>query len=200
MLKIDANENRPYELQPGTNTYGFNLTIPGDMLPAPFKNSYGTLYYKLVAYMKSETGILVQIGEKGLKFGGFYNLSQNPEVLKPATIERSVKRSIFTGKKLVIATLSLDNCGFMPDESLRFTMRVQNPKCLPFRMSVLLLQKVMYCINGTKKSTVAVLGNSDREVPEPDAETVWEGSVKVHKGASPNYNKLDDNQGVSMGV
>lgn len=181
------NDSKPYELQPGTNTYGFNVAIPGDVLPAPFKNPYGTLVYKLAAYMRSENGYIVLIGEKILKFGGYYNLSRNLEAAKSATIERSVKRSMFTGKKLVIVTLNLETCGYLPEDMVRFSMRVQNPKCLPYKSSVQLLQKIIYAVKGTKKTTVAIVGSADKEVNEPESETVWDGSFKVHKGVSPTY-------------
>lgn len=137
--------------------------------------------------MRSENGVIVQIGEKVLKFGGYYNLSKNPAAAKSASIERSVKRSMFTGKKVVVVTMYMDTCGFLPEDTLRFTMRVQNPKCLPYKMSAQLLQKVIYTISGTKKTTVAIVGNAEKEVNEPESENIWDGSFKVHKGISPTY-------------
>lgn len=183
----DANENRPYEMPAGTNTYGFTITMPGFMLPASFKNTYGSLFYKLAAYMSSENGVIVQIGEKVLKFGGYYNLSLNSAASRPAVLERSVKRSMFSGKKLVNVKLKVDSCGYLPEEVLRFTLEVQNPKCLPYKMSVQLLQKVAYAVDGTKKTTVAIVGSADKEVAEPESETSWDGSFKIHKMASATY-------------
>lgn len=137
--------------------------------------------------MLSETGVLVQIGEKSLKFGGFYNLLSNANISKGILLERSVKKSMFKGKKVVSVKLKLDNRGFLPEEQLRFQMSIINPKCLPCKVSVSLLQKVIYAVNSNKKTTVATVGTAEKDIAEPVPETLWEGTLKIHKLASPTY-------------
>jgi len=63
-------------------------------LPAPFKNAYGSLVYRLVAYMNeiSHQGH-VQIGEKPMRFNGHYNLLDNEMALNPISIEQNFKSS-----------------------------------------------------------------------------------------------------------
>lgn len=183
-----TNSTERYELPAGNNRFRFTLSTPEEMLPAPFKTSYGSLVYKLVAYMYSENRYQwVSIGEKILKFQGYHNLSQNIDALKPIQVERSVKKSIFSSKKILRATLDLDSCGYLPLENLNFTLWITNPKCLPLKMWVTLHQRVVYNVDGAKKATIAVLDSLVHEITEPGSESMWVDTLKVHKAASPSY-------------
>ncbi|CAL8111571.1 unnamed protein product [Orchesella dallaii] len=176
-----------YELPAGNNRFRFTLQAPGETLPAPFRTGYGSLVYKLVAYMRAENGFLVQIGERILRFGGYHNLSQNIDALRPIEIERSVKKSIFSSKKIVTANLHLESCGYLPEEDLPFTLCIRNPRCLPLQMSMKLNQRAIYSVDGSKKTTVATLDEAINEIFEPDCESTWVHTLKVHKAASPSY-------------
>lgn len=174
-----------YELPPGNHRYRFSLNMSGESLPAPFKTNYGYLKYKLVAYINGCDW--VQVAEKEVRFAGYHNLSQNPDALKPFEIERSVKKSIFSSKKMISANLKLDSCGYLPLEDLHFTLCIDNPKCLPLKMWITLNQRCSYNIDGAKKTTVAVLDSAATEVTEPGTEYAWQGALNVHKAAAPSY-------------
>jgi len=176
-----------YELPAGNNRFRFTLHATGEALPAPFRTSYGSLVYKLIAYMRSENGFLVPIGDKILRFGGYHNLSQNIDALRPFEMVRSAKKSIFSNKKIVTATLHLESCGYLPDEDLPFTLCISNPRCLPLQMSMKLTQRVIYSVDGAKKTTVATLDEAVNEIMEPDCESIWVHALKIHKAASPSY-------------
>lgn len=174
--------NQYYEIPAGNHRYRFSLNVTGETLPAPFKTAYGTLKYKLVAYMLNSTLQWVQIGEKELRFSGYFNLSQNLDALKPVEITRVVKKSIFSSKKLISCVLKLESCAYLPSESLPFTLCVfDNSKGLPLKLYISLNQRCIYNIDGAKKTTVAVLDSCEHEVNVPKKEYSWVTLKILHK-------------------
>lgn len=159
--------------------------MSGDELPAPFKTSYGTLTYKLVAYMVS--GLYVQVGEKTVRFQGYFNLSKNVDAVKPIHVERSVKKSIFSSKKMLTATLHVDSSGFLPSESVPFTLAIDNKKCLPLKMWISVNQRSIFNIDGAKKATVAVLASAVHQTDEANSQYAWVGTLNIHKASAPSY-------------
>ncbi|CAL8110879.1 unnamed protein product [Orchesella dallaii] len=126
---------------PGSVTFPFSLDFPDPHLPAPFKNAFGNLTYRVVVYMKASS-TFVEIGEKAMRFNGHYNLTDNLDSLKPISIEQFYKKSVFSRKRLVEATFSLETSGYLPEERIQFVLFVRNLKCIPLQMSVQLMQQL----------------------------------------------------------
>lgn len=173
--------------------YPFQVQIPSDpRLPAPFQNSYGNLDYRLVVYMISHSSATyVKLAEKSMKCDGHYNLFYMEEASKPITIEQFYRKSYFSQKKLIKATLSVQNAGFLQHEDIPFSLFLKNPKCIPLQLSVNLLQHVKYQANTNLASVVKIVTavesqeRDECDVPKPEIQ--WVGTLRVPENQTPTY-------------
>lgn len=161
----------------------FTLVVPGEVLPAPFKNAYGSLTYKVVAYMRSIYGRYVQIGEKTLAFDGYQNLTENVDALKPLKI----KRGLMDVSASVQAILILESGAYLPQETAPFTMVVRNPGCIPLQITVFIVQKITYSVDSTPLSACQRVDQVELFESAPEADTCWKGILTVPKGQIPSY-------------
>ncbi|CAL8112213.1 unnamed protein product [Orchesella dallaii] len=161
----------------------FTLPIPGDTLPAPFKSPYGSLTYKVVAYMRSIYGRYVQIAEKSLDFPGYHNLSQNVDGMKPLKI----KRGLLDASANIVAILILESGAYLPEEAVPFTMIVRNPGMIPLSITVFIAQKITYNVDGTLLATCTRIDMMELFEGNPEADTLWKGNLTVPKKLPPSY-------------
>lgn len=179
---------RPHIMQPGIHNFGFELNLPGDIMPAPFRSPYGSLIYKVVAYVKNETAAFVQVSDKSVRYPGYHNLLLNEEAPKAISLERTLKKSVFSKNKFVTAHFKIDKSGYLPDEQVPFTLTVQNPKCMAMgSIVVTLVQKINYNISGAAKTTTNTLDTAEYQVKEAKAEIDWHGKLKIKKRQIPTF-------------
>jgi len=175
---------------PGSVTFPFTLEIPGDPhLPAPFKNAFGSLVYRVVVYMKSQS-VFVEIKEKVMRFNGYHNLVENLDVMKPISVEQFYKKHIFSRKKLVEAVFSVESSGFLPEESIQFCLYVRHLKCIPLQMTVQLVQQHKYDATKRRDSVQRksiVVASTQREEFEPDSELTWIDNLRIPDKLGPSF-------------
>lgn len=152
---------------------------------------YSSLIYKVVAYIKNETAAFVQVGDKSVRFPGYHNLTLNEEASKQICLERTLKKSVFSNKKFVSASLKADKSGYLPDEDVPFVLAVTNPKLMTVSSIVVsLVQKINYSVSsgaGASKSTTNTLDTKEYQVKEPKTEIDWHGKLKVKKRQIPTF-------------
>ncbi|CAL8111572.1 unnamed protein product [Orchesella dallaii] len=179
---------RPHIMQPGIHNFGFELIIPGEILPAPFRSPYGTLVYKVVAYIKNELAAFVQIADKSVRYPGYHNLALNEEAAKAINLERTLKKSVFSSKKFVTAAFKVEKSGYLPDEDIPFTLSVNNPKCMTMSTIVVsLIQKINYQVNGANKATTNTLDTKEYPLKDPKPEIDWHGKMKIKRRQIHTY-------------
>ncbi|XP_035705508.1 arrestin domain-containing protein 4 isoform X1 [Folsomia candida] len=184
----DETSTRLVVLQPGTYTYPFVLTMPGETLPAPFRSQYGNLHYKIVAYMASAF-CYVQVAEKALRFKGYNNLNQLPNYLEPIKNESGFQTSMFSKKKVITAIMTLNKRGFLPGDDLPFVLSIINPKWFVVRkISVNLVRRVIYNVNGATKTTLVNLDSFENTEISKDDEIYCEGKLSIPRNCMPTYN------------
>lgn len=178
----------PYIMQPGIHNFGFELNIEADIMPAPFRSPYGSLIYKVIAYVKNETAAFIQVADKSVRYPGYHNLLLNEEAANPIHLERTLKKSVFSSKKFVTADLKIEKSGFLPDEDIPFTLIVHNPKSMPMSSIVVsLVQKINYSVSGASKGTTNTLDTKEYPLKEPKTEIDWHGKLKIKRRQIPTF-------------
>lgn len=133
----------------------------------------------------------VKLAEKNMKCDGHYNLYELEEASKPIVIEQFYRKSYFSQKKLVKATLSVQNSGFLQFEDIPFSLFIKNPKCIPLHMSVNFLQHIKYQASSNLASVVKIvttvesLEKDESEDPKPEME--WRDTLRVPESLTPSY-------------
>ncbi|CAL8110880.1 unnamed protein product [Orchesella dallaii] len=124
------------------------------------------------------TGVLlfVEVGSKPVRFNGHCNLLDFEYLIKPVSIQRFHKKSVFSRKKLVEAQFSIATSGFILGESIPFGFSFINPKTYPLNISVRVMQNLKY--NATNNSTSTkrsfkIVAVANRTENNPLPESFW---------------------------
>ncbi|CAL8093277.1 unnamed protein product [Orchesella dallaii] len=163
----------------------FFLPIPGVTLPAPFKNPYGSLVYKVVGYLRSYYCRYVPVAEETVQFTGYHNLSQNRSAQRPINIERP-----FNGPDGLYTTaiLSAETSGYLPGEELQFLLILECNRCVPIVMKVFLSQKISYNVDGVIKNLFTTIDFKQKEdAIEISKEIIWQDLLTLPKHLDPSY-------------
>ncbi|CAL8111568.1 unnamed protein product [Orchesella dallaii] len=183
----------PFNITPGEVNFPFTLEFPENPhSPAPFKNAYGSLIYRLIVYM-NETSPLkshVQIGERHMRFNGHYNLLTNPMARNPISIEQNFKSSVFSRKKLVEVLFLVESSGFLQGELIPFRLSFRNPKSLALHISVHLIQHIKFNAANRRDSVkrkTGILAKMERHDHENGPEWTWMDSLRIPEDQGPSY-------------
>lgn len=171
---------------PGTCYREFSLPIPGDMLPAPFKNPYASLVYKIVGYLRSYYCRYVPVAEETVQFTGYHNLSQNPRAQRPINIERPFSG---TDGLQILANLSAQSSGFLPEEELPFLLILECNRVIPIVMKVFLSQKISYNVDGIIKNMFTTVDAKQKEdaIEMSQQEIIWQDTLNLPSNLDPSY-------------
>jgi hypothetical protein len=177
-----------FTLKPGSETYSFMLTMPGESLPSPFRNQYGQLRYKISAYLRSRFSYVLG-REVSLKFRGHNDLSHFQGVIHQLHHDSGFRASFLSSKKSIAASFDVEKADFLPGEYIPFKIKVVNPKSFVIRsLNVMFFRRTTYNIDGAVKSTNLILNTCDRNEFTRNNECIWTDKILVPKDCMVNYN------------
>jgi len=161
--------------------------MTGENLPAPFRNQYGVLQYKVTAYIRASQ-CYVTLADKPLRYRGHCNLNEVSDSLESLKCETGFHKSLFSSKKSITALFEVNKKGFLPGEDVIFKIKILNPKAYAVKnLAILLLRRTSYNIDGAVKNTSSVLSNFEILDAVKDEEIFWNGKVAVPGVCVPTY-------------
>jgi len=130
----------------------------------------------------------IQISESQLRFNGYNNLSELDNYLEPMKHESGLQKSIFSSKKIITGAFTVERRGFLPGEEIVYNLGITNAKGLSVKkISVNLVRRVVYDVDGTTKTTLLILDAKDITEPNDEMDINIIDKLKVPISCVPSY-------------
>jgi hypothetical protein len=183
-------EKTDLTLPTGTSTFSFAFQMTGDSLPAPFRKKETAVEYQIVGYIRHASYYL-KMASQPVTYNGHLNLYSDPPVVRPLTHESQVevKMSLFSSITLKVV-LSVEESSFLPGEEIPFQFQLLCRKKLTIEnLTVNLIRKSVYNINGVMKMGVATLDVFDAAEMETDEGqlSLIVGVLRIPRTCVPSY-------------
>jgi len=174
-----------FTLNEGTSTFPFEITMPDDSLPSPFRKRQASLDFRVAAYLKHSI-YYVEMASVSVDFPGFRNLFPHsaPEPLSHETIVPGTKT------KLILRTF---DSKFVPGEDILFTLSVISKKTnrrFVEKATVSLVKKIQFNISGVCRVGSTCLNQIETTEMDNDNGTLsLAGKLNVPLGSGPSFNE-----------